>query len=118
MFTIRDTEYDDSYLTVDVATGGIEFTFVDGPEEEDTLTVVIKPSQLKQIVNILEDVTARSVGNYVKLPQVSETEELDVCNLRSFGEYMITLESACLGISMTPEDKQLLVAYIVDYLGE
>ncbi|AEZ50219.1 hypothetical protein BPS13_0040 [Bacillus phage BPS13] len=118
MFTIRDTEYNDSYLTVDVAMGGIEFTFVDGPEEEDTLAVVINPSQLKQIVNILEDATARSVGNYVKLPQVSETEELDVCNLRSFGEYMITLESAGLGISMTPDDKQLLVAYIVDYLGE
>jgi len=118
MFTIRDTEYNDSYLTVDVAMGGIEFNFVDGPEEDDTLAVVINPSQLKQIVNILEDATARSVGNFVKLPQVSETEELDVCHLRSYGEYMLSLERAALYVSMTPQDKQLLVSYIVDYLGE
>ncbi len=117
MFTIRDTDYDDSYLTVDVAEGGIEFNFVDGPEDEEKLAVVVNPSQLMQIVNILEDDNAKSTGNLVSLPQVSEFESMDVCNLRSFEEYMITLEEADIGISMTITDKELLVAYIKDYIS-
>ncbi|ADH03374.1 gp228 [Bacillus phage W.Ph.] len=117
MFTIRDTDYDDSYLTIDVVEGGIEFNFVDGPKDEEKLTIVVNTSQLMKIVNILEDVNAKPTRNLVSLPQVSEFESLDVCNLRSFEEYMLTLEEAGIGISMTIMDKELLVSYIKDYIS-
>ncbi|ULF49244.1 hypothetical protein [Bacillus phage MrBubbles] len=116
MFIIRDVDYDDSYLRVDLALTGIEFKFVDGPEEDDELTVILNNKQLQRVVDVLEGRTTKSIGNYVKLPQISEREELDVCNLRSFEQHMLTLERAALGVTFTPADKDLLVSFINHYL--
>ncbi|ANM45963.1 hypothetical protein BELINDA_34 [Bacillus phage Belinda] len=118
MFIIRDVDYDDSYLRVDLALTGIELMFVDGPEEDDQLTVILNKNQLQQIVDILEGRTSKPVGNYVQLPQISKEEELDVCNLYSFEQHMLTLERAALGVTFTPADKDLLVSFINHYLEQ
>ncbi|AUV57674.1 hypothetical protein HONESTABE_34 [Bacillus phage HonestAbe] len=118
MFIIRDVDYDDSYLRVDLALTGIELKFVDGPEEDDELTVILNKEQLQQVVDILEGRTSKPVGNYVRLPQISKEEELDVCNLYSFEQYMLTLERAALGVTFTPADKDLLVSFINHYLEQ
>lgn len=117
MLHIKDTDYDDCYLEVDITIVGMEFKFVDGPDEEDCVSVIMDSSQLNQIVSIITDDTVKSIGNFVDIPQISDTEELDVCIMRSFNEYMLMLEESGIGISMTPSDKELLVAYIEDYLG-